>query len=52
MDFNQDIYGRTLHIDIMDVIRDNKSFTSIEELKNQIQKDVNHVRAHWKSVLQ
>lgn len=35
----------------MDIIRDNRPFDSIEELKNQITKDVNHVRAHWQSLL-
>ena len=50
--FDRDIYGKTLRIDIMDVIRDNRPFNSIEELKLQIEKDVNHVRAHWKSVLE
>lgn len=41
-----------IHIDIMDIIRDNRPFASLDELKQQIQKDVNHVRAHWKSVLE
>lgn len=36
----------------MDIIRDNRPFGSIEELKSQIEKDVNHVRALWKSVLE
>ena len=35
----------------MDIIRDNRPFASVEELKSQIEKDVNHVRAHWKAVL-
>jgi|GEM_PF-1717405 len=35
----------------MDIIRDNRNFDSVEELKSQIQKDVNHVRAHWQSIL-
>lgn len=50
--FNRDIYGKILHVDIMDIIRDNRPFASLEELKSQIEKDVNHVRAHWKSVLE
>lgn len=50
--FDEDIYGRVLHIDIMDIIRDNRAFASLDDLKSQIQKDINHVRAHWKSVLQ
>lgn len=52
LSFDRDIYGKILHIEIMDVIRDNRAFTSLEELKTQIEKDVNHVRAHWKSVLE
>ena len=52
LDFDRDIYGQTIHIDIMDIIRTNQSFSSLDELKAQIQKDVNHVRAHWKSVLE
>jgi len=52
VDFDRDIYGQILRIDIMDIIRDNRPFTSLDELKQQIQKDVNHVRAHWKSVLE
>lgn len=51
IDFDRDIYGKNIHIDIMDIIRDNRPFDSIEELKNQIIKDVNHVRAHWQSLL-
>lgn len=49
--FDRDIYGQVIHIDIMDIIRDNRPFASVEELKSQIEKDVNHVRAHWKAVL-
>lgn len=52
IDFEGDIYGQIIHIDIMDIIRDNRRFSSLDELKQQIQKDVNHVRAHWKSVLE
>ncbi len=36
----------------MDVIRDNRSFNSLIDLKSQIEKDVNHVRALWKSILE
>jgi riboflavin kinase/FMN adenylyltransferase len=50
--FDRDIYGSIIHVDIMDIIRDNRPFGSLEELKMQIEKDVNHVRAHWKAVLE
>jgi len=49
--FDRDIYGQTLHIEIMDSIRPNRTFASLEELKAQIAKDVNHVRAHWSQIL-
>ena len=35
----------------MDSIRTNRKFASLEELKAQIEKDVNHVRAHWSQIL-
>ncbi len=50
--FDEDIYGEVLHVEIMDVIRDNHPFASPDALIQQIQKDVNHVRSHWKSVLE
>jgi pseudouridine synthase len=50
--FDRDIYGKSIRIDIMDIIRDNRPFGSVEELKSQIEKDVNHVRALWKSILE
>jgi pseudouridine synthase len=51
INFNEDIYGQTLHVEILDFIRDNRPFKDIAELKTQIEKDVNHVRAHWRAVL-
>jgi 23S rRNA pseudouridine2605 synthase len=51
IDFDRDIYGKILHVDIMDMIRDNRAFASSSELIAQITKDVNHVRAHWGAVL-
>ena len=39
--FKEDLYGKTLRIDIIDKIRDEKKFANIEDLKNQIKEDVN-----------
>lgn len=39
MDFEGDIYGKTLRIKFRDFIREEKKFNSIEELINQIKKD-------------
>lgn len=38
-DFDQDIYGQNLQIDIIDRIRDEYKFGSVEELKAQLRKD-------------
>ena len=38
--FNEDLYGKKLRIDILEKIRDEKKFSNIEDLKTQIEKDV------------
>ncbi|MCD6490001.1 MAG: bifunctional riboflavin kinase/FAD synthetase [Thermodesulfobacterium sp.] len=37
--FNREIHGKTLKIEIIKHIREEKKFSSVEELKNQIKKD-------------
>ncbi|MDR1484789.1 MAG: bifunctional riboflavin kinase/FAD synthetase [Planctomycetaceae bacterium] len=38
--FNDDLYGKNLHIDVLSAIREIKQFNSKEELINQIKKDI------------
>lgn len=38
-DFNQDLYGEILQVDLLELIRKEKKFTSLEELKAQLQED-------------
>ena len=38
-DFDKDIYNETITIEILEFIRDEHKFESVEALKNQIQKD-------------
>ena len=38
-DFNQDLYGEILQIDLLELIRKEKKFASLEELKAQLQED-------------
>lgn len=44
LDFDADIYGKNLKVDIVDKIRDNRKFEDAESLKNQIQKDIKDIR--------
>lgn len=45
--FDQDIYNQIITIEILDFIRDEQKFESLEALKNQIQKDKNHTIAYF-----
>ena len=38
-DFNQDLYGEILQVDLLELIRKEKKFASLEELKAQLQED-------------
>ena len=38
-DFSQDLYGQKIQIEILKRIRDEHKFNSVEELKNQLEKD-------------
>lgn len=43
-DFDKDIYNKTIKIEFCKFIREEKKFSSLEELKKQIEKDINEVR--------
>lgn len=45
--FDQDIYNQIITVEILDFIRDEQKFESLEALKNQIQKDKNHTIAYF-----
>jgi len=40
LDFNADLYGKEIRVEFNKKIRDEKNFSSIEELKHQIQLDI------------
>lgn len=44
LDFDADIYGKNMHVDILDKIRDNKKFDDVKGLTDQIQKDITVIR--------
>ena len=39
LDFNQDIYGKNIQVSLLEKIRDEQKFSSVDELKNQLIKD-------------
>lgn len=43
-DFNQDIYGQTVTLKFVKLIRSEKTFANLDELKNQLTKDENKCR--------
>lgn len=43
-DFSEEIYGETLKMNLTAFLRDEKKFSSLEELKNQIENDVRQAR--------
>lgn len=44
IDFSGDIYGSICTVEFIDFLRDEKKFSGIDELKKQIEKDINTVR--------
>jgi len=46
-DFNNDLYGRLVHVDFLHKIRDEKKFASFELLKEQILNDVSEAKAYF-----
>ena len=46
-DFNQDIYGRHIQVSFLKKLRDEEKFDSLDELKIQIQRDVEQAQAYF-----
>jgi riboflavin kinase / FMN adenylyltransferase len=49
LDFNDDLYGKTLSVSILDFIRDEQKFDSIDALKAAISNDESVARAYFAS---
>lgn len=43
LNFNEDIYGKTIKVEFLERIRDEKKFNSLEELKSQLKIDTNYI---------
>lgn len=44
LDFNEDIYGKDIEIDLIKKIRDIKKFNNLDEVKKQVDKDIEVTR--------
>jgi len=44
LNFNRDLYGKKIIVELEDFIREEKKFSSIENLKNQINLDITHLK--------
>lgn len=44
LDFDGDLYGQIVHLELLDWIRPQQKFSSVESLKTQIHRDVSRVR--------
>lgn len=44
IDFNQDIYGKLVTVELIKFIRDEQKFDNVNELVSQIKKDINQVK--------
>lgn len=42
---DKDMYGKRVKIEFIDFVREEKKFSNIDELKNQITQDVEYVKA-------
>lgn len=49
LDYEGDLYGKTIKVEFLSFIRDEMCFSSIDELKKQINKDVEEVKK-WQNV--
>ncbi|MEG1312368.1 MAG: bifunctional riboflavin kinase/FAD synthetase [Romboutsia sp.] len=43
LNFDEDIYGKIINIEFLERIRDEKKFTSLDELKKQLKKDTDYI---------
>ena len=44
--FEGDIYGQTITVELVEFIRKERKFESLEQLRAQIERDVNHLKNH------
>ena len=51
LDFDRDIYGKHLQVNFLKRLRSEQKFASIDQLKEQIKKDIEHARLYFRNKL-
>ncbi len=47
-DFHRDLYGKQVRVEFFQKIREEKAFAGVQELKGQLERDVQIAKAYWK----
>jgi riboflavin kinase/FMN adenylyltransferase len=47
LDFNSDLYSQEIEINLMDKLRDEQKFPSLDALKEQIARDISHAKSRF-----
>jgi riboflavin kinase/FMN adenylyltransferase len=50
LDFSGEIYGRHVHVEFLRKLRDEARYASLELLREQIARDVEQARAHFRGL--
>ena len=49
-DFHRDLYGKQVRVEFFHKIREEKAFAGVEQLKGQLERDVQIAKAYWKTL--
>ena len=48
INYNGDLYNEEISIDFIERLRDEQHFSNVEEMVNQIHKDIEYVKEHYR----
>ncbi|KUK13669.1 MAG: bifunctional riboflavin kinase/FAD synthetase [Synergistetes bacterium] len=51
IDFSGEIYGERIRVEILRRVRGEKKFQNLDELREQIERDVNWIKSHYKGII-
>lgn len=50
IDFSQDVYGQTVIVELLDFVRPEMKFDSVDELKSQMSADINYTIKYYRNI--